>query len=84
VLYVFNHPVDDSRLEWYWVLDADWWEGPPALTVQYLTQAFENSEVVFVPYSDRQINQGLWYLASNACSNHMSALMDASVPWSAR
>jgi len=84
VLFVFDHHVDDSRLEWYWDIDADRWEGPPALTVEYLTRAFENSQSVFAPYSDSQLNQGLWYLASNACSSHMFALMDASVPWPAR
>jgi hypothetical protein len=84
VLFVFDRPVDDSRLEWYWDLEADWWEGPAALTVQYLTRAFENAESLLEPYSDSQLNQGLWYLASNACSSHMFALMDASVPWLAR
>jgi hypothetical protein len=84
VIFVFDHPVDDSRLEWYWDLDADWWDGPASLTVDYLTRAFENTLSVFAPYSDSQLNQGLWYLASNACSNHMFALMDASVSWPAR
>jgi hypothetical protein len=84
IIFVFNHPVDDSRLEWYWDIEADWWAGPAALTVEYLTEAFENSKRVFEPYSDSQLNQGLWYLASNACSGHMLALMDASVPWPAR
>jgi hypothetical protein len=84
VIFVFDHPVDDSRLEWYWDIDADWWDGPAALTVEYLTRAFENTETVFEPYSDRQLNQGLWYLASNACSEHMFALMELNVPWPAR
>jgi hypothetical protein len=84
VIFVFDHPVDDSRLEWYWDIDADWWDGPTALTVEYLTRAFENTKSVFEPYSDNQLNQALWYLASNACSEHMFALMDTSVPWLAR
>jgi len=84
VLFVFDHPVDKSRLEWYWDLEADWWKGPAALTVEYLTRAFENSESVFEPYSDSQLNQGLWYLVSNSCSDHMFALTDASVPWPER
>jgi hypothetical protein len=84
VIFVFDHAVDDSRLEWYWDIEADRWDGPPALTGAYLTQAFENSENVLGPYSESQLNQGLWYLASNACSNHMFALMDTSVPWPAR
>jgi hypothetical protein len=84
VIFVFDHPVDNSRLEWYWDIEADWWDGPAALTIEYLTNAFENPGRVFEPYTDSQLNQGLWYLASNACSNHMFALMDASVSWTAR
>ncbi|HEX9386348.1 MAG TPA: hypothetical protein VF918_08510 [Anaerolineales bacterium] len=82
--HVFDHPVDSTKLEWYWDPDADWWDGPAANTIQFLTQAFENSAGVFQPYSDAQLNQGLWYIVSNACSNHMFALTDSSVPWPAR
>ena len=49
-----------------------------------MTQAFENAAVVFQPYSDAQLNQGLWFIVSNACSNHMFALLDESLPWSRR
>ena len=84
--YVFDHPVEAQKREWYWDLDRDEWdeEADPAQTVQFLTQAFEGAAVVFKPYSDAQLNQGLWFLASNACSNHMFALMNESVPWPAR
>ena|SRR5258708_4879503 len=82
--FVFDHPVDESRLEWYFDPDSDWWDGPPQTTVQYLTGAFENAANLLEPYSDAQLNQGLWYLASNACSNHMLALLDESVPWPER
>ena len=82
--YVFDHPVSESGQEWYWDLDADWWDGPAADTVQFLTRAFENAAVLLQPYSDAQLNQGLWFLVSNACSNHMFDLMDSSVPWPAR
>ena len=84
IIFVFDHPAGDSRPEWYWDSEADWWNGPVAMTVEYLTRAFENTETVFASYSDSQLNQGLWYLASNACSAHMFALMDSSVPWLAR
>jgi hypothetical protein len=49
-----------------------------------MTGAFENAAQVFQPFSDAQLNQGLWFLASNACSSHMFALMNESLPWSAR
>ncbi len=82
--YIFDHPVNESMLEWYWAADADWWDGPAALTVEFLTRAFENAAALFQPYSDAQLNQGLWFIASNACSNHMFALLDPGVAWSAR
>jgi hypothetical protein len=82
--HVFDHPVDNTKQEWYWDSDADWWDGANADTIQFLTQAFENAAVLFQPYTDAQLNQGLWYLMSNACSNHMFALLDSSVPWPAR
>jgi hypothetical protein len=84
--YVFDHPVDQHKLEWYWDVDRDWWSAHdhPAQTLEFLTQAFENAEVLFQPYSDAQLNQGLWFIVSNACSDHMLALMGEDVPWSAQ
>jgi len=82
--FVFDHPVEAQKLEWYWDLDSDEWDENSADVIQFLTQAFENAADVFKPYSDAQLNQGLWYIASNSCSNHMFALMDESVAWSAR
>jgi hypothetical protein len=84
--YVFDHPVEAQKPQWYWDLDRDWWDedADPAQPVQFLTQAFEEAGVVFKPYSAAQLNQGLWYLASNSCSNHMFALLNENVPWPAR
>src|SRR5215211_5604377 len=82
--YVFDHPVKDGQQAWYWDVDRDWWNEDPADTIQFLTQAFENAAIVFQPFSDAQLNQGLWFIADNSCSNHMFALLDASVPWPAQ
>jgi hypothetical protein len=82
--HVFDHPVEPQKLEWYWDSQRDWWEEDSPETVQFMTQTFENAAVVLEPYSDAQLNQGLWFLASNACSNHMFALMNESIPWPAR
>ena len=82
--FVFDHPVAGQQREWYWEPEADWWDGPPGLTVEFLTRAFENAATRFEAYSDGQLNQGLWYLASNACSDHMLALLDEGVPWPPR
>jgi hypothetical protein len=59
-------------------------DGSAGDTIQFLARAFEGSAEVFKPYSDAQLNQGLWYIVSNACSNHMFALTDSSVPGDAR
>jgi len=86
LLYVFDHPVEEMKNEWYWAMDREWWdeEENPAETIQFLTQTFENAGVILEPYSDAQLNQGLWFLVSNACSNHMFALMNEKVAWPAR
>jgi len=81
---VFDHPVDELKNAWYWDIDRDQWDEDAPETVAFLTQAFENSAELFQLYSDAQLNQGLWFLVSNACSSHMFALMDVSVPWTER
>ena len=84
LMYVFDHPVAESGQEWYWADDADWWDGSASDTIEFMTRAFEDAAHWFQPYSDAQLNQGLWFIADNACSNHMFALLDSGVPWSAR
>ena len=80
--YVFDHPVpEDNADAWYWDIDRDDWVEDPAQVIPFLTQAFENAGTVFEPFSDAQLNQGLWFIGSNACSSHMFALMDTGVPW---
>ena len=83
LIYVFDRPVNPGQ-EWYWDSDADWWHSSNLQIIQFVTQAFENAETLFEPYSDAQLNQGLWFIASNGCSDYMFALLDPGVPWSAR
>jgi hypothetical protein len=82
--YAFDHPV--SNPQWFRDMDRDYWHelGDPAVTVAYLTRAFETADAVFAPFTEAQLNQGLWYLADNSCSNHMFALLDPVVPQAAR
>jgi hypothetical protein len=84
LIYVFDRPVNAVANEWYWDAEANWWDGSPAEIIQYITQAFENAADVLQPYSDAQLNQGLWFIASNGCSDYMFALLDSIVPWTAR
>ena len=79
---VFDHPVQDP--EWYWDENTDTSEPAPEATVAFLTRLFEDPEPVLAPYTDAQINQGLWYLASHSCSNHACRLVLPDVPWPQR
>lgn len=83
IAYVFDHPAADLDHAWFWEPERDWWKEDPDQVIPFLTQAFEHAAEVFEPYSDAQLNQGLWFLVSTACSSHMLALLDESVPWQA-
>ncbi len=80
IRFVFDHPVTDP--EWYWAEDHDFWDPTvqPRVTVSYLTKVFKNPVACLTAYTDSQIDQGLWYVVHEACSNHMLALTDKRVP----
>jgi len=82
VKQVFDHDV--RQPEWYWDKDSWEWDGSFELTVEYLSQLFGRPLPILASYSDEQLNQGFWYLTSGACSNHMFAVTDETVPLDAR
>ncbi len=99
ITYVFDHPVPDPGIpewagsaeaviyrHWYLESDSDWWDpsAHPETTVAYLTMLFENATSVLTPFSDTQIKEGLWFLVSPSCSDHMFVLLNPAVPWSER
>jgi hypothetical protein len=75
VAWVFDHPVENP--EWYWTDDTP--HPAPAQALAYMTALFEGPEQLPQVYSDAQLNQGLWFLASNSCSNHFFAFTDANL-----
>lgn len=79
-------PAPPAWYEWYFQADPETWNeaADPARTVEYITRLFTNIDVLAEPYSDGQINQGINYLISNACSNHIFALISEMVPLRAR
>ena len=88
VEYVFDHPVldhqwwfhlDDSEYYQHWDEDAD-----GALTLTYMADLFRNPAFLMKHYDRPQIDQGLNFLVSNSCSNHMLLLRDETVPWPLR
>lgn len=60
----FDRPVASPA--WYWNPEADTWEEEPALSIAYITRAFEESARVFAPFSDAQLDQGLWHLINES------------------
>ncbi|WP_125206220.1 hypothetical protein [Capsulimonas corticalis] len=82
--YIFDHPF--SVPAWHWDLNTPSWneEEHNAQVVEYMTALFENAGDVLAPFSNAQLNQGFWLLASNTGSNHMYALLDEAVPWPSR
>ena len=65
VEYLFGHSV--TKPAWYWSPDCDWWDAGPATAVRFVTRLFEGSRSLLHPYSDEQVNQGLWGLIDAGC-----------------
>ena len=82
VRHVFDHPVTDPA--WHWDIDVDTSEPPASKSVEYQTELFQSPVRALAAYSDAQINQGLWYLVSNSCSDYMFALIEPGVAWDER
>jgi hypothetical protein len=99
VTFVFDHPAPDSDTPtgmrksevvishpWYLERDRDWWNPSrqPEVTVAYLTNLFENVPHTLASFSDAQVKEGLWFLLSPACSDHLLTLLNPAVAWSVR
>jgi hypothetical protein len=88
VAYVFDHPVLDPQ--WWWQAPESGhlqeWNTAADLprTLQYLTRLFNDPAEIAVRFSRPQIDQGLNFLVSNTCSNHMFTLTNTKLPWSDR
>lgn len=80
--FVFEHPA--SGPEWYWADDAPFWDGPPAMTADYVTRLFEAPLPLLDRYSDAQLNLGLSYLISPGLGEHMLCLAQPQVTLAAR
>jgi hypothetical protein len=61
-----------------------WTERTPQPTrvqaLSYMITLFEAPEAPLQAYSDAQLNQGLWFLVSNSCSEHFFAFADPGLP----
>jgi hypothetical protein len=85
--HVFNHPVIEPQ--WWFHLDDEYGEqwnalANPGTTLAYLTRLFRTPAFLIARYTRRQIDQGLSYVVSNLCSDHMSLLTETALPWADR
>jgi hypothetical protein len=51
------------------------------VAIDYMTHLFKECGHVFKPYSDAQIDQGLWFLIGGCSCDHPRLLNDATIPW---
>ncbi|WP_143157722.1 hypothetical protein [Rubritalea squalenifaciens] len=82
LVYLFEHPVTDPA--WHWDLDAPEFDGSNEDFAILIGDTFTHSGTDLLPYSDAQVNQGLWFLLSTACSDYFFALKSAEVPLETR
>jgi GTP-binding protein len=83
--WVFDHPVaDDEHKEWWWAEPAAdeggrWLDRPPIPALNFVTKLFESPLRHLSPYSDAQIDQGLWFIVHTANSKHFEWLIDGRI-----
>jgi hypothetical protein len=82
IAHCFDHPVSDPA--WHFDVEAPSWAAPTCVTLEYLTRLFNTSIRSVGQFTDAQLNQGFWYLASPSCSDHMFTLVDTSLPEAGR
>lgn len=58
--HIFNHEVRSP--EWYFDMDAERFKASDSELISYFTKMFNESGTVLLEFSDKQVNQGLWYV----------------------
>ena len=81
VTYVFDNAADEDGV--FAGSSFPPWDAPRAVSLAYLTRLFEDPAPALAPYSDAQINAGLWHIVSGP-SDHVDALFDRALPLAAR
>ena len=76
--YVFDHPVMDPQ--WFFAEHAPEFEGTETDYALLIAQTFQNSGKDLERFSDAQVNQGIWFLASPSCSNFSFSLREGTAP----
>ncbi|AKG24864.1 hypothetical protein [Calothrix sp. 336/3] len=76
--HVFNHPVHDPQ--WYFDVDAPKFEVSDIEFTSLFIKTMDRCGIDLLQFDDAQVNQGLWYIFLNACSDYMFQLKSVSVP----
>ncbi|MBK9989157.1 MAG: hypothetical protein IPP19_00070 [Verrucomicrobia bacterium] len=74
IKYVFDHPVTDQQ--WHFELEAPKFTVNDVEIATLVAETYEHAGTDLVNFSDAQVNQGLWYLSSNACSDYHMQIRD--------
>ena len=80
--WIFDHPV--CKPDWWWEEHAVWWVTSASTSIGFMTRLFEAPPTYLQNISDAQVNQGLWFLTSDACLDSLTYLLDESVSWPQR
>lgn len=78
--HTFSHEVRLHGNQWFFDLDAPWWDPAPEAAVAYLTRLFSDPEPALEFFSDDQIAQGLTYLVNTSASGDSGWLYSPAVP----
>ena len=76
--YVFNHKVSDPQ--WYFDIEAPYFVSTKSEDVELIRETFTRAGEDLKQYSDGQVNQGIWFLASPTGSDYMFSIRDSTVP----
>jgi hypothetical protein len=87
IKWVFDHPVTER--EWWWdaadfEVGGRWLDRPAWRVIRFMTRLFEDPVPCVAPYSDEQIDQGLWFIFHDANSRHICSLSDGRVSYALR
>jgi hypothetical protein len=78
VYFVFDHPAEGP--EWHPDPEAPYWNGPAALTAEYVIRLFEDPCSALIGFTDEELNKGLWYMISPGLGEHMFCLDEPALP----
>jgi hypothetical protein len=76
--HCFNHEVKDPL--WYFETEALEFEAPPAEIIELIGRTFRLSGKDLKAFTDAQVDQGLWYIASSSGSNFMHKMELSEIP----